>query len=68
MKIEKYMKTVPNFDVYRNINANGNIGITWKSSVSEDKYCVCYAVIGTEYRSPASTQKVAWKHALWPKC
>lgn len=36
--------------------------------VSESKYYVCYAVIGTEYRSPASTQKVAWKHTLWPKC
>lgn len=34
----------------------------------KDEYCVCYAVIGTEYRSPAPTQKVAWKHALGPKC
>lgn len=34
----------------------------------KDKYYVCYAVIGTEYRSPASTPKVAWKHVLWPKC
>lgn len=28
MKIEKYMKTVPNFDVYRNMNASGNNDIT----------------------------------------
>lgn len=35
IKIEKYMKTVPNFDVYRNMNASGNNDITWRSSVSE---------------------------------
>lgn len=35
MKIEKYMETVQNFDLCRNMNENGDNGIKWKKPVSE---------------------------------